>query len=43
MTDEEAAVRELVTRRARAVCAGDLDGVLAEHDSDIVMFDVPPP
>ena len=23
--------------------SGDLDGVLADHDSDIVMFDVPPP
>ena len=27
----------------RAVHAGDLDGVLADHAADIVMFDVPPP
>ena len=43
MTDDETAVRELIARWAEAVHAGDLDGVLADHDSDIVMFDVPPP
>jgi len=42
MTDE-AMIRELVTGWARAVHTGDLNGVLANHDSDIVMFDVPPP
>src|SRR3712207_6154677 len=41
--DEEAVIRELVHRWARAVHAGDLDGVLADHTEDIVMFDVPPP
>jgi hypothetical protein len=25
------------------VHTGDLDGVLGDHDDDIVMFDVPPP
>ena len=39
----EAAIRELITRWAEAVHMGDLDAVLAEHDPDIVMFDVPPP
>jgi uncharacterized protein (TIGR02246 family) len=41
--DDVAAVRELVTRWARAVHTGSLDGVAADHDSNIVMFDVPPP
>jgi uncharacterized protein (TIGR02246 family) len=42
MTDEQA-IRELITRWAAAVHTGDLDTVLADHDPDIVMFDVPPP
>src|ERR671916_3164635 len=37
------AIRELVERWAAAVHSGDLDGVLADHAEDIVMFDVPPP
>jgi ketosteroid isomerase-like protein len=41
MTDE-AAIRELITHRGTAVHDGDLDSVLTEHDSDIVIFDVPP-
>jgi uncharacterized protein (TIGR02246 family) len=36
-------IRELIERWARAVHAGDLDTVLADHADDIVMFDVPPP
>jgi uncharacterized protein (TIGR02246 family) len=40
---DEGAIRDLVERWAIAVHAGDLDGVLADHDDDIVMFDVPPP
>jgi uncharacterized protein (TIGR02246 family) len=43
MTDDEAAIRTLIERWAEAVHSGDLDGVLADHDSGIVMFDVPPP
>jgi uncharacterized protein (TIGR02246 family) len=42
MADEEV-IRELVERWARAVHDGDLDGVLADHATGIVMFDVPPP
>jgi uncharacterized protein (TIGR02246 family) len=40
---EEAAIGELITRWAEAVHSGDLESVLADHDSGIVMFDVPPP
>jgi uncharacterized protein (TIGR02246 family) len=43
MNPDENAIRELITRWALAVHAGDLNGVLADHDSSIVMFDVPPP
>jgi uncharacterized protein (TIGR02246 family) len=40
---DEAIIRTLITEWARAVHAGDIDGVLADHSDEIVMFDVPPP
>jgi uncharacterized protein (TIGR02246 family) len=40
MTQE---IRQLIERWAVAVHAGDMEGVLADHADDIVMFDVPPP
>jgi len=40
---DEDAIRELIIRWADAVHVGDLETVLADHDPDIVMFDVPPP
>src|SRR5947207_14093964 len=43
MTDDEAQIRDLIERWTRAVRAGDLAGVLADHADDIVMYDVPPP
>ena len=43
MNSDEAQVHTLIERWAAAVHAGDLDAVLADHASDIVMFDVPPP
>jgi uncharacterized protein (TIGR02246 family) len=43
MTDDDSQIRELIETWAAAVHAGDLDGVLADHSADIVMFDVPPP
>jgi uncharacterized protein (TIGR02246 family) len=42
-SSDEATVTALVRRWTEAVHAGDLDTVLADHDPDIVMFDVPPP
>jgi uncharacterized protein (TIGR02246 family) len=42
MTDEDQ-IRDLIRRWSNAVHTGDLDTVLADHASDIVMFDVPPP
>jgi uncharacterized protein (TIGR02246 family) len=42
VTDEQV-IRDLITRWADAVHTEKLDTVLAEHDPDIVMFDVPPP
>jgi uncharacterized protein (TIGR02246 family) len=41
--DDEARIRTLIQRWAQAVHAGDLDGVVADHGAEIVMFDVPPP
>jgi uncharacterized protein (TIGR02246 family) len=40
---DEEQIRALIERWADAVHRGDLDGVLADHSADIVMFDVPPP
>jgi len=42
-TVNEAAIRELVESWARAVRAKDLNGILANHSTDMLMFDVPPP
>ena len=42
MSDEQQ-IRALIERWAEAAHTGDLDAVLADHDEDIVMFDVPPP
>lgn len=42
MTDEQQ-IRALIQAWARAAHSGDLDGVLADHAPEIVMFDVPPP
>ncbi|WP_342673975.1 SgcJ/EcaC family oxidoreductase [Chondromyces crocatus] len=41
-TDEKA-IRDLVEAWAQAVRDGDMDGVLAHHTMDVVMFDVPLP
>ena len=43
MPTDEGEVRTLIERWADAVHRGDMDGVLADHADDIVMFDVPPP
>ena len=43
MSDDEARIRSLIERWARAVHDGDMDAVVADHADDIVMYDVPPP
>ncbi|MEV0081083.1 SgcJ/EcaC family oxidoreductase [Nocardia neocaledoniensis] len=43
MSADEHQIRTLIHQWAAAVRAGDLDGVMADHAADIVMFDVPPP
>jgi uncharacterized protein (TIGR02246 family) len=43
MPENEDQIRTLIEQWAEAVHAGDMDGVLADHADDIVMFDVPPP
>jgi len=42
-TEDEDRIRSLIERWATAVHDGDMEGVLADHADDIVMFDVPPP
>ena len=43
MSDDTEDIRVLLNSWAQGVHTGDLDTVLADHSSDIVMFDVPPP
>jgi ketosteroid isomerase-like protein len=43
MAEDAAEIHALIERWARAVHAGDLETVVADHADDIVMFDVPPP
>jgi uncharacterized protein (TIGR02246 family) len=43
MSNDDAEIRALIARWAKAVHAGEMAGVLADHTEDIVMFDVPPP
>src|SRR5580700_9867487 len=42
-SQDEAAIRDVVESWTAAVRRGDLEGILQNHSSDIVMFDVPPP
>lgn len=42
-SQDEAAIRDVVESWAAAVRRGDFEGILQNHSSDIVMFDVPPP
>jgi len=39
----EQRIRAMLERWAEAVHGGDLETVLADHDEDILVFDVPPP
>jgi uncharacterized protein (TIGR02246 family) len=43
MSTDQSAIRELVENWASAVRAKDLNGILANHSPDILMFDVPMP
>lgn len=42
-TRDEQEVRSLIASWEQAIRAGDLDGVVARHADDVVMFDVAPP
>jgi ketosteroid isomerase-like protein len=41
--NDEAELRELIARWSKAVRDENFDAIRADHDPDIVMFDVPPP
>jgi uncharacterized protein (TIGR02246 family) len=40
---DEAELRALIARWSKAVRDQDIEGIRADHDPDILMFDVPPP
>jgi hypothetical protein len=40
---DESELRELIARWSKAVRDEDLAGIRADHDPEILMFDVPPP
>src|SRR5437867_2683312 len=40
---DEREIRELIDQWAKAVRNENRDGIRADHDSEILMFDVPPP
>jgi uncharacterized protein (TIGR02246 family) len=42
-TRDEAILRDLIAKWAQAVRNEDLAGIRADHDPNILMFDVPPP
>jgi len=42
-TNDEAEIRELIARWSKAVRDQNLEGIRADHDPQILMFDVPPP
>jgi ketosteroid isomerase-like protein len=42
-SEDEAALQELIAQWAKAVRDENLPGIRANHDPDILMFDVPPP
>jgi len=42
-SQDEATIRDMVESWAAAVRRRDFEGILRNHSSDIVMFDVPPP
>lgn len=42
-TTDEARIRELIEAWAKAVRDKDIDGIMANHAPDILLFDVPPP
>lgn len=42
-SDTKTEIRSLIEAWARAVQAKEIEGVLAHHTDDMVMFDVPPP
>ena len=42
-TNDETAIHDLIQSWAKAVRDKNIDGILANHSDDILMFDVPPP
>jgi uncharacterized protein (TIGR02246 family) len=43
LPDQTTQVRALIERWAQAVRDGEMEGIIAHHSNDVLMFDVPPP
>lgn len=43
ITHDEAQIRQLITDMSSAICAKDIDRLMAHYDSDVVVFDAIPP
>jgi uncharacterized protein (TIGR02246 family) len=43
VANDETEIRDLIARWSQAVCDENLAAIRADHDTDILMFDVPPP
>jgi uncharacterized protein (TIGR02246 family) len=43
MESHEEEIQSLIRSWERAIQAGDMDGILAHHSEDVLMFDVPEP
>jgi ketosteroid isomerase-like protein len=43
VSSDDDEIRELIARWSKAVRDTNLAGIRADHDEDILMFDVPPP
>ncbi|MBD2259370.1 SgcJ/EcaC family oxidoreductase [Pseudanabaena sp. FACHB-2040] len=43
ITRDEAQIRQLITEQASAICAKNLDQIMAPYSPDVVLFDVKPP
>jgi ketosteroid isomerase-like protein len=43
VTSDEVVLRELIARWSKAVRDEDFAGIRADHDPNMLMFDVPPP
>jgi ketosteroid isomerase-like protein len=42
-SQDEAEIRRLIADQQKAVCAKDIDGIMAHYAADVIVFNVKPP